>query len=264
VTRDPETIKKNLNAASDLLQSGKITKDAFDAFKALTDQYLGFNKVVKDNPLFETENLNEFLNLEKQILIATGEYTIEVDEQTKSLTKRLKKVQDYTGLQEKQNVLLTDYGKQITENYNKELIGLNLTGDARKKNIESLLKQGEISKEQADELLSLKTTGEDDKKLNALINEIVEARIKALKTVTQTIVQEENQIREFLFRVQEAQKEGVALSAEAIKQTLLNNLNLVIDFTQKQNKVVIDENTITNGAKPLLIYHEPQKVSGSK
>ena len=27
-------------------------------------------------------------------------------------------------------------------------------------------------------------------------------------------------------------------------------------------KVVIDENTITHGAKPLLIYHEKPKVSG--
>jgi FtsZ-binding cell division protein ZapB len=236
-----ETIRVALNDASDLLQSGKITKGAFDAFKALTDQYLGFNKVVKDNPLFPTENLNEFLNLEKQILIATGEYTLELNKQTGQIEKVAVKVKDYTGLQEKQNVLLSEYGIKITDNLNKELTGLNLTGEARKKNIESLLKQGEISKEQADELLSLKTTGEDDTKLNKLIEEIVAARIKALKTVTQTIVQEENQIREFLFRVQEAQKEGLALSGDAIKQTLLNNLNLVIEFTQKQNKVVIDE-----------------------
>jgi hypothetical protein len=47
-----ETIRVALNDASDLFQSGKITKGAFDAFKTLTDQYLGFNKVVKDNPLF--------------------------------------------------------------------------------------------------------------------------------------------------------------------------------------------------------------------
>ena len=36
--------------------------------------------------------------------------------------------------------------------------------------------------------------------------------------------------------------------------------------TSEQNvaKVVIDENTITNGAKPILIYHEQPKVSGAK
>ncbi len=33
---------------------------------------------------------------------------------------------------------------------------------------------------------------------------------------------------------------------------------------QNVAKVVIDENTIANGGKPLLIYHEPQKVSGAK
>jgi hypothetical protein len=240
-TEFAETIKKNLNEASQLLQSGQITKGAFDAFKTLTDQYLGFNKVIKDNPLFKPDQLKTFLDLEKDILIATGEYTLELSQQTGQIEKVSKVVTDYTGLQQKQNVLLNEYGKQITENYNKELSLLNLTGKAREDNIKSLLKQGEITKEQATELLSLKKTEEDNKKLNKLIEEIVAARINALKTVTQTIVQEENQIREFLFRVQESQKEGVALSTEAIKQTLLNNLNLVIEFTQKQNKVVIDE-----------------------
>jgi hypothetical protein len=240
-TEFAETIKKNLNEASQLLQSGQITKGAFDAFKTLTDQYLGFNKVIKDNPLFKPDQLKTFLDLEKDILIATGEYTLELSQQTGQIEKVSKVVTDYTGIQQKQNLLLSEYGKQITENYNKELSVLNLTGEAREKNIQSLLKQGEITKEQATELLSFKKTEEDNKKLNKLIEEIVAARINALKTVTQTIVQEENQIREFLFRVQEAQKEGVSLSTEAIKQTLLNNLNLVVEFTQKQNKVVIDE-----------------------
>lgn len=236
-----ETIRVALNDASDLLQSGKITKGAFEAFKTLTDQYLGFNKVVKDNPLFETENLNTFLDLEKKILIGTGEYTLELNKQTGQIEKVAVKVKDYTGLQEKQNNLLKDYGVQLTNNYNKELEGLKLTGDERTKNIISLQQQGKITKEQANDLLSAKTVQEEQKKLDDLVNQLVESRIKALKTVTQTIVQEENQIREFLFRVQEAQKEGLTLSGNAIKQTLLNNLNLIIDFTQKQNKVVIDE-----------------------
>ena len=236
-----ETIRVALNDASDLFQSGKITKDAFDAFKALTDQYLGFNKVVKDNPLFSTQNLSTFLELEEQILRATGEITVSYNKQTGAVEKVTGKVSDYTGLQEKQNNLLKDYGVELTNNYNKELEGLKLIGDARTKNILSLQQQGKITKEQADDLLSAKTSEEGERKLNDLVNQLVEARITALKKITITIVQEENQIREFLFRVQEAQKEGLTLSAEAIKQTLLNNLNLVIDFTQKQNKVVIDE-----------------------
>jgi hypothetical protein len=236
-----ETIRVALNDASSLLQSGKITKGAFDAFKTLTDQYLGFNKVIKDNPLFSTQNLSTFLDLEKQILIATGEYTLELNKQTGQIEKVAVKVRDYTGIQQQQNQLLKDYSVQLTENYNKELEGLKLTGDARKKNIESLLSQGKITKEQAEDLLSVKTVEDEQKKLDNLVKQLVETRINALKSITQTIVQEENQIREFLFRVQEAQKEGRSLSTEAIKQTLLNNLNLVVEFTQKQNKVVIDE-----------------------
>jgi ATP-dependent Clp protease ATP-binding subunit ClpX len=37
------------------------------------------------------------------------------------------------------------------------------------------------------------------------------------------------------------------------------------ELPNEQNvaKVVIDENTITSGAKPLLIYHDQPKVSGA-
>lgn len=236
-----QTIKVALNDASDLFQRGKITKDAFDAFKVLTDQYLGFNKTVKDNPLFPTEQLNSFLKLEEQILIATGEITIQINEQTGALDRVNKRVSDFTGIQDKQNALLKDYGNQLRKNYEQELLGLDLTGEARKKNIQTLVEQGQISKAQAEDLLSTKVLAEQEQKLKELINQLVESRLLALKKVTLAIVQEENQIREFLFRVQEAQKEGLSLSGEAIKQTLLKNLGLVIEFTQKQNKIVIDE-----------------------
>lgn len=236
-----ETIKVALNDASDLLQRGKITKGAFDAFKTLTEQYLGFNQVVKDNPLFSTKDLSTFLDLEKQILIASGEYTLELNKQTGQLEKVAVRVRDYTGLQDKQNQLLKDYGVELTNSYTKELEGLKLTGQEREKNIEKLVTQGKITKEQGEDLLSVKVVEDQQKKFDDLIKQLVEARLSALRKVTLVIVQEENQIREFLFRVQEAQKEGAALSTEAIKQTLLNNLNLVVEFTQKENKIVIDE-----------------------
>jgi ATP-dependent Clp protease ATP-binding subunit ClpX len=43
-------------------------------------------------------------------------------------------------------------------------------------------------------------------------------------------------------------------------------LDVMFELPNQQNvaKVVIDENTIVNGAKPLLIYHEQPKVSGAK
>jgi ATP-dependent Clp protease ATP-binding subunit ClpX len=43
-------------------------------------------------------------------------------------------------------------------------------------------------------------------------------------------------------------------------------LDVMYELPNEQNvsKVVIDEGTISNGAKPLLIYHEQPKVSGAK
>jgi ATP-dependent Clp protease ATP-binding subunit ClpX len=42
-------------------------------------------------------------------------------------------------------------------------------------------------------------------------------------------------------------------------------LDVMYELPSQQNvaKVVVDENTITNGAKPLMIYHDQPKVSGA-
>jgi hypothetical protein len=201
VTTFAETIRVALNDASNLFQRGKITKDAFDAFKTLTDQYLGFNKVVQDNPLFPIDQVQTFLDLEEQILRATGEITVKYNDQTGAVERVTEKVTNYADLQEKQNVLLTQYGEIIKQKYTEELKLQDLIGEGREKNINSLLEQNKITKEQAQDLLALKFVEDQENKLALLINQIVEARITALKKVTLTIVQEENQIREFLFRV---------------------------------------------------------------
>ena len=60
-----------------------------------------------------------------------------------------------------------------------------------------------------------------------------------------------------------ARKTGARGLRSIIEHSLLE---IMFELPNQQNvaKVVIDEGTITNGAKPLLIYHEPQKVSGTK
>jgi ATP-dependent Clp protease ATP-binding subunit ClpX len=60
-----------------------------------------------------------------------------------------------------------------------------------------------------------------------------------------------------------ARKTGARGLRSIVEHSLLD---VMFELPNQQNvaKVVIDENTITNGAKPLLIYHEPQKVSGAK
>ncbi len=60
-----------------------------------------------------------------------------------------------------------------------------------------------------------------------------------------------------------ARKTGARGLRSIVEHSLLD---VMFDLPNQQNvaKVVIDENTITNGAKPLLIYHEQPKVSGAK
>jgi ATP-dependent Clp protease ATP-binding subunit ClpX len=55
-----------------------------------------------------------------------------------------------------------------------------------------------------------------------------------------------------------------ARGLRSILEHALMEVMFELPALQNVAKVVIDENTITNGAKPLLIYHEQQKVSGAK
>ncbi len=60
-----------------------------------------------------------------------------------------------------------------------------------------------------------------------------------------------------------ARKTGARGLRSIVEHSLMD---VMFELPNQQNvaKVVIDENTITNGAKPLMIYHEQPKVSGAK
>jgi ATP-dependent Clp protease ATP-binding subunit ClpX len=60
-----------------------------------------------------------------------------------------------------------------------------------------------------------------------------------------------------------ARKTG-ARGLRSILEHALLDVMYELPGVQNVAKVVIDENTIMNGAKPLLIYHEQPKVSGAK
>ena len=240
------TVKTALNLVSEEFQKGNITKTAFEAFQALTKQYLDFNRVVQENPTFKPETLKTYLDLEKQILIATGEYTKEKDKQGGIIIEQTQVVKNYTDLIDQQNKLLSDYSVVAKQEELDRLQGLQLLGKERDNYITKLVQEGKLTKEQGEGLLNVKDAEENTKKLTELIDQLVKARVDGLQAVTRAIVQEENQIREFLFQVQESQKEGIALQTNTIKKALLNNLELVIEFTQKQNKIVIDEKKTSN------------------
>lgn len=221
-------------------QKGEITKEAFEAFSNLSKEYLQFKRLVQDQPALEPFT-QEFLKLEKEILVAKGIYTKDFIPATKDAGAQVvdveKNVKSLTESLQKQEVLLIGFGNNIRNYYTNLLSTEFLTGDKIKENLDKLVKTGDITIEQATRLKeNLKP-----EELQKFIEEIVQARIAALKQTTQFIVEQETVIREFYGQALKAQQEGVALSAVSIKNTLLNNLDLVISLTQKENKIVIDE-----------------------
>lgn len=233
-------VNQLIDDVSNQFQKGLIPKEAFDAFTLLSKEYLEFKRLVKDQPTLEPFT-QEFLKLEKEILIAKGIYTKDFIPATKDAGAQVvdieKNVKSLTGSLQKQEALLIEFGNNVKKYYTDLLSTEFLTGDKIKENLDQLVKQGDITIEQSNRLKeNLKP-----EELQKLIEEIVQARITALKQTTQFIVEQETVIREFYGQALKAQQEGLALSAVAIKNTLLNNLDLVISLTQKENKIIIDE-----------------------
>jgi hypothetical protein len=235
-----EIVNGLIDELANKFQKGEITKEAFQAFSALSKEYLQFKRLVNDQPALEPFT-QEFLKLEKEILVAKGIYTKDFIPATKDAGAQIvdveKNVKSLTESLQKQNVLLIGFGDNVRNYYNNLLSTEFLTDDKIKENLDKLVKTGDITIEQSNRLKeNLKP-----EELKKLIEEIVQARIQALKQTTQFIVEQETVIREFYGEALKAQQEGLALSAVAIKNTLLNNLDLVISLTQKENKIVIDE-----------------------
>ncbi len=103
----------------------------------------------------------------------------------------------------------------------------------------------------------------------ALIQILIEPKNALIKQYTKLLEMEgaELEVRpaalHAIARKALARKTGARGLRSIVEHSLLD---VMFELPNEQNvaKVVIDENTITNGAKPLLIYHEQPKVSGAK
>ncbi|MCM0043775.1 MAG: ATP-dependent Clp protease ATP-binding subunit ClpX [Burkholderiaceae bacterium] len=103
----------------------------------------------------------------------------------------------------------------------------------------------------------------------ALIQILIEPKNALIKQYTKLLEMEgaELEVRpaalHAIARKALARKTGARGLRSIVEHALMD---VMFELPNQQNvaKVVIDENTITNGAKPLLIYHEQPKVSGAK
>ena len=233
-----------LNEASFLLQNSEITKEAFDAFVKLVEQYKDLNFIIKALPegvrkVFTPEVLENYLRLTKEIGIATNQIDyeevngkiIQIDKSTVNLTKS----------QDKLNKVTKEATEGLIRQYSTELIGENnLFDDTKFINvIDNLQRTGQLTEEQGKKLKEF--TQESKKDSTLLIQTLAEEQVKALNVVVQNIVKEENQIREFLFLIETERKKGVDLQAKALPKVVLNNLELLDKELSKTGQIIIDE-----------------------
>ncbi len=104
---------------------------------------------------------------------------------------------------------------------------------------------------------------------DALIQILLEPKNALIKQYSKLLEMEGAELEVRPAALQAIAKKAIArrTGARGLRSIVEHSLmDVMFDLPNQQNvaKVVIDENTITNGAKPLLIYHEQPKVSGAK
>jgi ATP-dependent Clp protease ATP-binding subunit ClpX len=104
---------------------------------------------------------------------------------------------------------------------------------------------------------------------DALIQILVEPKNALIKQYSKLLEMEGTELEIRPAALRAIAKKAVArkTGARGLRSILEHALlDIMYDLPSEQNvsKVVIDENTIANGAKPLLIYNEQPKVSGAK
>ena len=266
VTEFAQLAKKELDQVSLLFQQGFVTKEAFEATDTLIKQYKDLNFIIKQLPtgvqeIFTGGELERYLDIVKQIGIATGDIKferdvngniVEIEKSTVKLSIQLQRLDDF--LKKSSTELGKKYEEQLTV---VTATGTKINEEAFKTLVDSLVKQKQLTEEQGLDLKDkLVEFGDDAKKL---ILELSDAQTKALQTTVQNIVAEESQIRAFLFDVQQQRQEALKIQGEAQSRVFLNNLELVFDFTQKENEIIIDEAKTTEQQREQILEDFAQR-----
>jgi hypothetical protein len=241
-----------VNQAASKLSTGEITKEAFDALVGITDQYEKFNQLINTTPdirkVFNNEELNKFFQTIKQVGI--GEEIINYEKLEKDGKTFYKEITGFSvDLSKAQNEQAASI-KKFQEELEKYYLSQIKTGEA---NFEQIVKNANLTEEQEKKLLEQKTTSKNEQ--IALIKEIAKAQAEGVANIVTTVTEEESTIRAFLAQLQTLRTENIGNTEELIKQTLLDNVDLLIEETQKVNAIVLDEN---KSARQNLLSFEEQ------
>lgn len=256
-----ETTMDVLDQASEMFQKGLITKEAFESTEKLIKQYKDLNFIIRALPegvqdVFTGERLTEYLNVTKQIAIATGDIKferdvngqiVEITNSTIKLSDELTKLETFT----------KDTTASLIKLYEASLTTVNIDGvkEITEKNyndvIDKLVRTKQLTEEQGLNLKDKFVEFQGD--ATKLIQELAKQQAAALNQTVQNIVAEENQIRGFLFQVQQQRTEALKVQGDAQARVFLNNLELVYDFTQKENKIIVDSAKTTEQQREQIL-----------
>jgi hypothetical protein len=228
-----KTVDEVITQAGMKLEKGLISQEAFNAFKEITEQYKQFNKLTQlVNPeVFNVQNIKEFLAVQEKVLIYEGKINYTYDETSQLVSKVSKEGIDYTKERLTLDEKVLKYQNDLIEYYKKQY-------DEEEKAFKQGTKFANLTEEQQAKLKD--STIQTKEKVYETIEAIGKISAEGLRNVIDTIVKEENQVREFLAQTQELKTQARALESVAIKQALLNNLDLVYEVTQKEKAIYID------------------------
>lgn len=245
-----KTSSRIIRDASDLLQKGLISRPAFESVEKLTQQYKDLNRVVTELPegvrkVFSEGRIEEYLKITKNIAIATGK--ISYERQNGQIVEIKNSTIDLAKEQERLNKFQKESVDELIKLYVKQFgIVIDGTDEQKKKSRESFLAEinnleqlGKLTEDDAKKLRA--RVNETNADFQKLVKEVAQAQIAALNNTAQNIISEENQVRAFLFQIQEERKNALVIQGKAEQQILLNNLEEVYKITQSQNKIVIDD-----------------------
>ena len=227
-----ETTDILINDLERKLKKGLITPQAFKAFVEIRDQYKQFKEITDGIPNFSkvvgVEGLTNILDAFKGIQVSIGGISFEFDKVTGKVKEAKVSQEGYTASLKTYNTELQKLTDNLTSEYTKIY-------DAQGQVNEGVTKGLNLTQEQLKQLDEAAKKSDIDRQ--ELIKQLVNARVEAFKKVVTTIVEEENVIRGFLFKAQQAQVEGTKLEGEAYRAVILQNLDAVQKFT----KTVINE-----------------------
>lgn len=232
VTQFVDTTNVLINELERKLKQGLITPEAFKAFVDIRDQYTQLKKVITGIPSFNkvigAEGLKEILSDFKNVQVSLGGIGYEYNKTTGLIEKSKVSQDGYVKSLDRYNAKIAELNKSLTDEYN---LIYNEQGKINEQQVQSL----NLTQEQKQQIIDAEKKSTEERK--KLIDDLVKARVDAFKKVVTTIVDEENTIRGFLYKAQQAQIEGTKIEGEAYKAVILQNLEEVRKFT----KIVIDE-----------------------